>query len=236
MSLIKNKTNLPQSSSTPPPVPKMSRKEKKALKKATRTKRPLYKKWWVWGVAAFVGIGVIGSSGAKEETPTQPVAQVTEVEQSNQDLPSLSKPPVALESSKTTVQESEAQPTETLESSPQVSEEARAVDGQEPEAPAIPIEPEGMEEMDEETPVSPSVPEPTVEPAPSVALSVAPIPGLNLVNPSQATYILNTNTYKYHYPHCSSVDKIADDHYYPTDSPKIIIESSGFVSCKKCNP
>ncbi|MDE5757552.1 MAG: hypothetical protein K2H85_02955 [Allobaculum sp.] len=234
MSLIKNKTNLPQSSSTPPPVPKMSRKEKKALKKATRTKRPFYKKWWVWGVAAFVGIGVIGSNGAKEETPTQPVAQVVETEESNQDLPSLAKPPVALESSEATGQESEVQPTETPESSPQVSEEVAAVP--EPEVPVAPIEPEGMEEMVDETPVSPSTPEPTVEPVPSVALNVVPIPGLNLVNPSQATYILNTNTHKYHYPDCNSVDKIAEEHYYPTDSQKVIIESSGFVSCKKCNP
>ena len=50
------------------------------------------------------------------------------------------------------------------------------------------------------------------------------------------TYVLNTNTKKFHYPNCSSVKKMKDKNRKDvTDTRENIIES-GYDPCKKCNP
>ena len=58
-------------------------------------------------------------------------------------------------------------------------------------------------------------------------------------NPEQqqtsASYVLNTNTMKFHRPSCSSVAKIAPQNY-ATASDRDSIIAQGYVPCKKCNP
>ena len=50
------------------------------------------------------------------------------------------------------------------------------------------------------------------------------------------TYILNTNTKKFHYPDCDSVDKIAPKNYEEFTGSREDAIALGFVPCKKCNP
>ena len=51
-----------------------------------------------------------------------------------------------------------------------------------------------------------------------------------------ASYVLNTNTKKFHEPSCSSVDDMAahNTRYYKGSRKKVI--SMGYVPCKRCNP
>ena len=53
---------------------------------------------------------------------------------------------------------------------------------------------------------------------------------------SETRYILNTNTHKFHYPSCSSVDSMKEKNkqeYYGTRDDII---SQGYEPCKRCNP
>ena len=53
---------------------------------------------------------------------------------------------------------------------------------------------------------------------------------------SESTYILNINTYKFHYPNCSSVKRMKESNKeYYTGSREDVI-SRGFDPCKNCNP
>ena len=52
----------------------------------------------------------------------------------------------------------------------------------------------------------------------------------------QTTYVLNTNTMKFHYPTCSSVDdmKVKNKQIYTGSREEVI--NMGYVPCKRCNP
>lgn len=49
-------------------------------------------------------------------------------------------------------------------------------------------------------------------------------------------YVLNTNTKKFHYPYCSSVDNIKDSNKQEYNGSKYDLISQGYESCKICNP
>lgn len=49
-------------------------------------------------------------------------------------------------------------------------------------------------------------------------------------------YVLNTNTMKFHYPHCHSVADIFPEHRVDTTESRDEILAKGFVPCKNCNP
>lgn len=53
---------------------------------------------------------------------------------------------------------------------------------------------------------------------------------------SSNSYVLNTNTKKFHYPTCGSVSDMKEKNkaYYTGDRQDVI--DSGYVPCKKCNP
>ncbi|UUX34468.1 DNA/RNA non-specific endonuclease [Fundicoccus culcitae] len=53
--------------------------------------------------------------------------------------------------------------------------------------------------------------------------------------PVAATYIVNTNTGKFHYADCSSVNDMAEHNKMPMNDYDQII-SMGYVPCKRCNP
>ena len=50
------------------------------------------------------------------------------------------------------------------------------------------------------------------------------------------SYVLNTNTHKFHYPSCPSVDDMKDKNkdYYTGSRDEVI--AKGYVPCKRCNP
>lgn len=50
------------------------------------------------------------------------------------------------------------------------------------------------------------------------------------------SYILNTNTMKFHYPECPSVKDIHDKNRKETDASRDEIISEGYSPCKRCNP
>lgn len=58
-------------------------------------------------------------------------------------------------------------------------------------------------------------------------------------NPEQQntldSYVLNTNTMKFHYPHCQWVPRIAPEHYQ-TSNDRGEIVAQGYEPCKACNP
>ena len=51
-----------------------------------------------------------------------------------------------------------------------------------------------------------------------------------------SSYVLNTNTHKFHYPSCSSVDSMKESNkdYYSGSRDDLI--SMGYEPCKRCNP
>ena len=59
-------------------------------------------------------------------------------------------------------------------------------------------------------------------------------------NPEQqqtdATYVLNNNTMKYHYPSCKSVKKISPDNYGTSSANRDELISQGYEPCGNCKP
>lgn len=49
-------------------------------------------------------------------------------------------------------------------------------------------------------------------------------------------YVLNTNTHKFHYPYCSSVEDIADHNYAESIKSRDELIAEGYNPCKRCNP
>lgn len=56
------------------------------------------------------------------------------------------------------------------------------------------------------------------------------------VRSDQLTYVLNTNTHKFHYPDCSSVKDIKPKNYQETTLSRDELISQGYKPCKRCNP
>ena len=54
--------------------------------------------------------------------------------------------------------------------------------------------------------------------------------------PTTVTYVVNTNTGKFHYPSCPSVQKIKDKNRMDTDLTRDELIAQGYVPCKNCNP
>lgn len=50
------------------------------------------------------------------------------------------------------------------------------------------------------------------------------------------TYVLNTNTQKFHRPSCNEVKKIAPENYATSSESRDSIIAQKYKACKKCNP
>lgn len=53
---------------------------------------------------------------------------------------------------------------------------------------------------------------------------------------TETTYILNTNTKKFHYPTCNSVNEMAEKNKQVYSGSRDEIITMGYVPCKRCNP
>ena len=62
------------------------------------------------------------------------------------------------------------------------------------------------------------------------------VPIQNNDNQNNASYVLNTNTHKFHYPSCSSVYRMKDKNkeYYSGSRESLIAQ--GYSPCGKCHP
>ncbi|MCI8527778.1 MAG: DNA/RNA non-specific endonuclease [Lachnospiraceae bacterium] len=58
----------------------------------------------------------------------------------------------------------------------------------------------------------------------------------NTQNPQAITYILNTGSQKFHYPHCSSINQIKDANKEEYTGSREDLISQGYTPCKNCNP
>ena len=54
--------------------------------------------------------------------------------------------------------------------------------------------------------------------------------------PGVTTYVLNTNTKKFHLPGCKSVQQMKAKNRQDVDWPRDEVISKGYVPCKNCNP
>lgn len=52
----------------------------------------------------------------------------------------------------------------------------------------------------------------------------------------QTTYVLNTNTKKFHRETCGSVSQIKEENFQKVQTSREELEQSGYSPCKKCNP
>lgn len=76
-------------------------------------------------------------------------------------------------------------------------------------------------------------PGPEPEPAPAVE-PVTPAPESS--TPVGTTYILNTNTHKFHYPSCSSVGQMKESNKKEYTGNRDDVIAQGYDPCKRCNP
>ena len=80
-------------------------------------------------------------------------------------------------------------------------------------------------------------PAPTPQPTPEPTPTPAETPTASRENESKSTtYILNTNTMKFHVPYCKSVKQIKDKNRQEYIGTRDEVISQGYVPCKNCNP
>lgn len=86
-------------------------------------------------------------------------------------------------------------------------------------------------------------PEPHPEPTPEPTIEPTPEPEAPIVQesteepiPQGTTYIINTNTGKFHYTTCGSVKQMKEENKWQYSGTRDEIVSMGYVPCKKCNP
>lgn len=82
-------------------------------------------------------------------------------------------------------------------------------------------------------------PAPAPEPEPVVPVAV-PDPESTeteiVPDVSQVDYVLNTNTHKFHYPTCSSVETIKEKNRQDFSGTRDEVIGMGFDPCGRCNP
>lgn len=77
----------------------------------------------------------------------------------------------------------------------------------------------------------------TPVPQPETDTAVQTSPETSAPQESQGiTYVLNTNTMKFHYPTCSSVDDMKEKNKQIYTGSREEIINMGYVPCKRCNP
>lgn len=77
----------------------------------------------------------------------------------------------------------------------------------------------------------------TPAPQPETDTTVQTSPELSAPQESrQTTYVLNTNTKKFHYPTCSSVDDMKEKNKQIYTGSREEVINMGYVPCKRCNP
>ena len=82
-----------------------------------------------------------------------------------------------------------------------------------------------------------SVAEETPAPQPETDTAVQITPELSAPQETQQTnYVLNTNTMKFNYPTCSSVDDMKEKNKQIYTGSRDEVINMGYVPCKRCNP
>lgn len=112
--------------------------------------------------------------------------------------------------------------------------ESRPADGSEPEVQAD--EPAAQARSEETAQEAPEIQD--QDPAPQVRAEAAE-PESEVAEepvPQGTDYILNTNTGKFHYPDCSSVDQMKESNKLPYTGSRDDVIAQGYDPCKRCKP
>ena len=87
------------------------------------------------------------------------------------------------------------------------------------------------------TEASVEVETPAPQPETDTDTTVQTTPESSVPQESQGiTYVLNTNTMKFHYPTCSSVDQMKEKNKEIYTGSREDVINMGYVPCKRCNP
>ena len=87
------------------------------------------------------------------------------------------------------------------------------------------------------TEASVEVETPAPQPETDTDTTVQTTPESSVPQESQGiTYVLNTNTMKFHYPTCSSVDDMKEKNKQIYTGSRDEVINMGYVPCKRCNP
>ena len=87
------------------------------------------------------------------------------------------------------------------------------------------------------TEASVEVEAPAPQPETETDTTVQTTPESSVPQESQGiTYVLNTNTMKFHYPTCSSVDQMKEKNKEIYTGSREDVINMGYVPCKRCNP
>ena len=85
------------------------------------------------------------------------------------------------------------------------------------------------------TAASVAVETPVPQPETDTAVQITPESSAPQESPG-ITYVLNTNTKKFHYPTCSSVDDMKEKNKQIYTGSREEVINMGYVPCKRCNP
>lgn len=200
--------------------------------KRERTTKGRKTKVWLVGLFGALLIGMSGACGVETESePVDRSVPITEaVEGTLENTQDGEELELIAEGLPTT--EDEIGVTKEIVSEATTPPEATAELTPEPTATPTPV------------PTAVPTPEPTSTPAPTPAPTATPAPTpapteepvVEKTTPTGTDYILNTNTYKFHYPSCSSVKQMKDKNkaYYTGTREECI--SMGYDPCGRCKP
>lgn len=169
------------------------------------------KKSLIFVAVLFLAIGYFLGSGGDRTRSQSPAAQVATRSLASVPGPVLTARPTAAPAkaaSAPTARPTQA-PTQAPTKKPSFSIGANVVSGK------------GTGDQSKAAVQAKATPKPTAKPRPTQA---------------PQTYVLNTNTGKFHKPSCASVDQIKDKNKLVTTAPRSDILSWGYSPCKRCNP
>lgn len=83
--------------------------------------------------------------------------------------------------------------------------------------------------------VNSSAAQPAEQP-PKTEQEIISAPAMEQPDAEEAAYIINTNTGKFHYADCSSVEDMAESNKLPSNLSRDEIIAQGYIPCKRCNP
>lgn len=84
------------------------------------------------------------------------------------------------------------------------------------------------------TPDEPETTEPATQPETQPATEPVTEPVKN--TPASTHYVVNTNTKKFHYPNCSSVDQMKEKNRWDYTGSREDLIRQNYEPCKRCNP
>ena len=171
---------------------------------------------------------------------TKGPAEADTAESSNPML--ISVPAEEPEIESTPEPEADPEPAPEPEPTPEPAPSREPIGSPEPEVTAEPIpepEPETEPTPEPETehiPESDPVPESEPEPEPAPESSSRQETGDSNTTPDGADYVLNTNSKKFHYPHCSSVEDMKESNKAFFRGTRDEAIALGYDPCGRCKP